>query len=122
MKGNPYKFNVVQRNAALVLFAAGWTQDDIASALGIRRQTIFYAVKKDPVYALAVHKAIDTKDAEVEAALFQSAVHSKNVIAQIFWLKNRHPEKWRDVSEQKVENRSVVLEVHYDANRQPSQL
>lgn len=53
----------------------------------------------------ALKKGKEVVDFEVENALL-SAAKSGNVAAQIFWLKNRRPDKWRDhpASADSVEN------------------
>ena len=46
-------------------------------------------------------------DFQIENALFKSALDG-NVTAQIFWLKNRRPDKWRDRQESKVDLTEAV--------------
>lgn len=49
----------------------------------------------------------------VEDALFVNATKKQNVIAQIFWLKNRRRDKWRDkidnIEESQTVNRVEVI-------------
>lgn len=54
----------------------------------------------------ALKKGKEVVDFEVENALLQTAL-SGNVTAQIFWLKNRKPDKWRD---KPIENNMDDLE------------
>ena len=45
----------------------------------------------------------------VENALFKNAIEG-NVTAQIFWLKNRKPDKWRDKPEgEQTESSGVTI-------------
>lgn len=95
----------------------GLTMDQIAKNMGITKPTLYKWQDKsvDLVNALKVNR--DIADREVENALFKNAIgftyneqqltddgmvvevekYSKpNTTAQIFWLKNRKPEQWRD--------------------------
>ena len=48
-----------------------------------------------------VLQVLDSRTQTVEDALYKAAVEG-NVTAQIFWLKNRAPDRWRDRYEQNV--------------------
>lgn len=48
-------------------------------------------------------KGKEIVDYEVENALLQSALKG-NVTAQIFWLKNRKPNEWREKREVEINN------------------
>lgn len=48
-------------------------------------------------------KGKEIVDYEVENALLQSALKG-NVTAQIFWLKNRKPNEWREKREVEISN------------------
>jgi hypothetical protein len=52
----------------------------------------------------------EVADYAVESALFQNAM-SGNVTAQIFWLKNRKPERWNDKREIEQEDRTVTIQI-----------
>ena len=52
-------------------------------------------------------KGKDVVDYQVENALLSSALDG-NTTAQIFWLKNRRPDKWRD--KQKEEDDTAALD------------
>lgn len=53
-------------------------------------------------FSEVLKKTKDFVDGQVENALLQSAL-AGNTTAQIFWLKNRRPDKWRDKMEVKTE-------------------
>lgn len=104
----------------------GWARDglideQIAKNMGIAYSTLRDWRDKYPALSAALKKSKDVADREVENALFKRAVGyeydevkekyecgvltertvtKKMVIpdttAQIFWLKNRKPEEWRD--------------------------
>lgn len=108
----------------------GLTDEQIANNIGIRTSTFYEWKKKYVEFAEALKKSKEVADLEVENALFKRAtgytVTETKVIesdkdgkktetiikhippdttAQIFWLKNRKPDEWRDkrVVEDKIE-------------------
>lgn len=104
----------------------GWARDgctdkEIAANIGINPDTLYTWKKKFPILAESLKKGKDVVDRQVEKSLLQRAlgysyeeisekyegevmterkVTKKHVVpdttAQIFWLKNRKPEQWRD--------------------------
>jgi transcriptional regulator with XRE-family HTH domain len=106
--------------------AYGLTDEEIATELGISRKTLCEWKKKHPEFAEALRGGKYLADAQVEDALFTRAlgyeyeeterrlnkrtgrleatkITTKKVepstTAQIFWLKNRRPDRWRDKQE-----------------------
>ena len=73
----------------------GLTRRQIAAAMGWCTATLYNKIKKD----VAVLDAIKEGEAEgikkVANALFDNAL-SGNTTAQIFFLKNRAPDEWKD--------------------------
>ena len=113
---------------SLVLLEAwardGLTDEQIANNMGVRRETLYDWKKKHPNISNALKKGKEVVDIQVENALLKRALgyeyteekveisekDGKKVVqtvkhvapdttAQIFWLKNRRPEKWRDKPE-----------------------
>lgn len=99
----------------------GLTDEQIMEKLGISKPTFYEYVKKYPNFSNSLKKGKEVVDREVENALLKRALgynyveetteelpngttKSKTVIkhipgdttAQIFWLKNRKPDVWRD--------------------------
>lgn len=99
----------------------GLTDEQIAQNVRISRETLYAWKKKYPDISDALKRGKEVVDRQVENALLKRAlgyeyeevkekfeygritertVTKKEVIpdvtAQIFWLKNRKPEKWRD--------------------------
>lgn len=98
----------------------GLTNEQIAGNMGISRETLNQWSKKYPDISDALKKGKEVVDRQVENALLKRAlgyeyeekkvekgpdgskttVTIKEVVpdttAQIFWLKNRKPEQWRD--------------------------
>lgn len=103
----------------------GLTLEDIAHNLGIGRTTFYKYTQKYKELKDALEQGKEVADIRVENALYRRAVgfyseeeqivmvkdpdgetrpetvtkkvyHKPDVTAQIFWLKNRRPDKWRD--------------------------
>lgn len=106
---------------------AGLTNEQIAHNMGINVGTLYEWNNKYPELSESLKRAKTVADEEVENALYKRAlgyttrVYKEKVTpkgqvvpymedvhippdttAQIFWLKNRKPEKWRDKVEQSV--------------------
>lgn len=126
----------------------GLTEEQIAKNMGITRTTLWDWKKKETNIFNALKKGKEVVDIEVENALLKRAlgytirineqkvdkdgcVHDlvKDVhipgdtTAQIFWLKNRNPRKWRDkveveTNKQELSKLDELLgEIKKDANK-----
>ena len=73
----------------------GLTDEQIAHNVGITVKTLYEWKNKYSDICEALKKGKEVVDYQVENALLQSALDG-NTTAQIFWLKNRRPDKWRD--------------------------
>lgn len=71
------------------------SEEQIANNMGISRSTLSDWKKNYPDILNALKKGKEVVDFEIENALAKSALEG-NVTAQIFWLKNRKPDKWKD--------------------------
>lgn len=76
----------------------GLTNEQIANNIGINAKTLYEWKKKESKIGNILKKAREVVDYEVENALLKSALEG-NVTAQIFWLKNRKKEQWREKQE-----------------------
>ena len=85
----------------------GLTEAQIAGNMGISARTLLNWKKKSVPILLSLIRGKEVSDYQVENALFKSAVEG-NVTAQIFWLKNRRPDKWRDKQDSKVDLAETV--------------
>lgn len=112
----------------------GLTDEQIAIKMGIRRETL-YAWKKDfPNISNALKRGKEVVDRQVENALLKRAlgyeyeevkekfengicvertITKKEVVAdttaQIFWLKNRKPDEWRDKPEAEQSTGGITI-------------
>jgi hypothetical protein len=112
----------------------GLTDEQIANNIGIKRQSLYDWKKKYPDISDALKKGKEVVDRAVENALLKKALGYKYIevtkeligsemfvtkevvkevqpdtTAQIFWLKNRRPDLWRDRKD---------LEAKVDLNQQ----
>jgi transposase-like protein len=96
--GRPTKYtpDMVER-AYTLLRGSGLPMEQLAVALGVHRDTLYEWMELYPEFSDAVKKGRDEFDTvEVEKSLFYKATVTKDTVAQIFWLKNRNPRRWRD--------------------------
>ncbi|MBQ0112216.1 MAG: hypothetical protein KBT03_03710 [Bacteroidales bacterium] len=73
----------------------GLTDEQIAHNIGIARTTLYDWKKKSSDITNSLKKGKEIVDFEVENALLKNALEG-NTTAQIFWLKNRISDRWRD--------------------------
>lgn len=88
------------RSADGLILLQGWARDGLTDAqiahnCGISVKTLYEWKNKYGEISDALKKGKEFVDYEVENALLKRAKQG-DVTAQIFWLKNRRPEKWRD--------------------------
>lgn len=106
MAGNgKYKYWISKEG---LLLLEGWARDglsdvQIASNMNISRSTLNEWKKKYSDISDTLKKGKEIVDYEVENALLQSSLKG-NVTAQIFWLKNRKPNEWREKREVEISN------------------
>lgn len=104
----------------------GLTLDQIARNLNIAEKTLYDYKNRYSEFSQSLKRGKDDADVEVENALYKRALGYRydeityengeevkrvtkevhpDVTAQIFWLKNRRPEAWRDRREAPVEEK-----------------
>lgn len=77
----------------------GLTEEQISHNMDISRSTLKDWKLKYPAISATLKKGKEVVDYRVENALLSAALEG-NTTAQIFWLKNRRPDKWRDKPEE----------------------
>nr|DAM36036.1 MAG TPA: terminase small subunit [Caudoviricetes sp.] len=118
----------------------GLTDEQIFKNLGISRDTFYKYKEKYADFSDALKKGKEVADIEVENALFKRAIgykykevikevkeidgkkttYVKEVIkempgdvgAQIFWLKNRKSNKWKDKQDIDIEDNNVSITIN----------
>lgn len=102
------------------LYVLGKTDAEVCAIVGISKPTLYSWQKNDKELFNSIKESKGLADSMVEASLFARATgytheseqifcsfgkvtkvktlkhYAPDVLAQIFWLKNRQPEKWRD--------------------------
>lgn len=78
--------------------------------MGINKATLYDWKNKYPDISDALKKGKEVVDIQVENALLKNAL-SGNITAQIFWLKNRRPDKWREKREVEVNSDDKTVNV-----------
>lgn len=93
--GRPSLFNEALSEVIVQMYETGSTLSEIAENIGVTERTLYSWRANKPEFFQALKKAQNIADKLVEESLFRNAI-SGNVVAQIFWLKNRQPDLWRD--------------------------
>lgn len=89
----------------------GLTEEQIAKNMGISARTLSRWKDEHCLICQALKKGKEVVDYEVENALLNSALEG-NVTAQIFWLKNRKPDVWRE--KPKDDNTDTTVRVIFE--------
>lgn len=113
-----------------LLLLEGWARDgltdeQIAKNMGISVKTLYRWQEQYSQICQSLKKGKEVVDYQVENALLSSALEG-NTTAQIFWLKNRRPDKWRDKQKEETDKTaldkldSILKEIKDDAERSTS--
>lgn len=87
----------------------GATDEEVAKRLGIAYSTLREYKTEFSAFSAALKETKEIVDSQVENALLQNALKG-NITAQIFWLKNRRPDKWREKpAEERDEGESITV-------------
>lgn len=97
MKNETNETKKRQKEAFLKSLEGGATIKDSAEAAGVSRVTA-WRWRNSKTFKKKVLAIIDSRTQTVEDALYATALKG-NVIAIIFWLKNRASDRWKDVKE-----------------------
>lgn len=85
----------------------GLTDEQIANNLDLSSSTFYEYKNKYPEFSESLKKGKEIIDYEVENALLKNALDG-NITAQIFWLKNRKPDKWKDKIDTNKDTQDVI--------------
>lgn len=138
--GRPPKYGATFPHQAKKLCELGATDEDLADFFNVSIRTIANWQRQHPEFLQSLKAGKEASDERVERSLYQRAVGytfdsekvqvlrdgkvvrvptrehvAPDVTAQIFWLKNRRPEAWRD--KQVVEHEGEIT--HYTISDDP---
>ena len=113
MSRKPYKFTAPRRALLLKAISEGKTRSAAMESLGLARQMLTMAMKRDPEFAALVEAAEMPVHEAVESALLKSALGG-NITAQIFYLCNRVPGRWQHVNQVRVDTK---VDIHVGAEQ-----
>lgn len=138
--GNASKYNPAFARVAYNIALLGGTPKSLAEILNISEQTVYNWLKTHNDFHIAWYGGKDFADANVVKALYRRAVGWKedveesrtdkegniattektlifapDVQAQMFWLKNRQPQNWKDKVEVREEVTVAIVD-HEEAN------
>ncbi len=85
----------IDPNKVEILAAQGLTTGQIASCFGVSRATLYNRMGSEVDVLDAIKRGRAKGIGTVTNALFQAAKEG-NITAQIFYLKNRDPDVWKD--------------------------
>lgn len=87
----------------------GLTDEQIAKKMGVSRETFYKWKREYTDISDALKKGKEFVDFLVESSLLKAAMEG-NTTAQIFWLKNRRPDKWRERPAESVSTRDNKID------------
>ncbi|WP_299082756.1 hypothetical protein [uncultured Paraglaciecola sp.] len=124
--GRPTKYTDDTADLAFKFCLLGVTDKRLAELLGVNESTVHQWKIDHPEFSESLRRGKDLADAEIANSMYHAAkgyehdaVHISNyqgditvtdivkryppdTKAAVMWLKNRHPDKWRDKTEQDV--------------------
>lgn len=119
MAGRPSKFNSEIKEKMIALYADGKTDSQVSEIIGVSLRTVNNWKAHKPEFLHTIKRAKRIADQRVEASLYQRAIGYSvatekifihrgkclrvqsvmhlppDVKAQILWLRNRDPERWK---------------------------
>ena len=90
----------------------GLTDEQIAHNCGISATTLYNWKNRHVEILEALKKGKEVVDYQVENALLKKALVG-DTTAQIFWLKNRRPDKWRDNRNDSAEQQEALKKLDH---------
>lgn len=111
--GRPSKLARLDLDQIKAMASLGLTEEEIALVVGVTARTIGHW-KKKPEFLQAIKEGKIKADMQVTRSLYEQAIGDAdkkiwpNVIACIFWLKNRQPDRWREKVDHDVNQKLQV--------------
>lgn len=92
----PYKFDAIKRSAYFDLLEHGVGRCAAAAGVGVTRPTVALYRNRNPEFAESESGCEMNAISDVEDALYRKAMNG-HPTALIFFLKNRAPDRWKDM-------------------------
>ena len=92
---HPPKAEQINLEKVEVIASMGLTDEEIAIILEISPRTLNYWKKSNPDFLQSLKRGKLKADFQITQSLYHKA-KGGDTTAQIFWLKNRRPDLWRD--------------------------
>lgn len=124
--GRPTKYIQQFNEIAAALAESGMSQNEIAEKLGIHRSTLYRWINRKNDFCDSIKNGNELSDEAVEVSLFKRACGYEigkrhippEVTACIFWLKNRRPDRWRDIKATELTGRDGgPVEIKHDLSQ-----
>ena len=97
--------NAIKKSAIVESLKNGVSLVSAIAAADAKHSTVYDWLDDDKEFCSAVHAAKNSRVNIVEDALYKKAIEG-NVVAQIFYLCNRMPEKWKNVQKVYIADKS----------------
>lgn len=117
--GKPRKMTPAAEERVIGALEAGADMALAARLVDVTRRGLYKHMEKHEEFRQRVDDARATADDVIQRSLFQQA-KAGHVTAQIFWLKNRRPNEWRDRHEHKVDataDQNITWELQFADGR-----
>jgi len=114
------KENITKRikEAYIQSLKNGTTRAEACKAAKVDVSSIWQWIKDDQEFAKAVEIALESRIEVAVDSLFEN-VKKGNIIAQIFWTKNRGRGKWKDKQEVEFVMPKVIKVLHFVQSGKP---
>lgn len=96
---SPRKLTAERVEVLLSGLAKGYTVESMAGIVGVARETIYKKRQRDPLFRVAMIRAMDISVARLEQVAYQAALQPDNFQERKFILINRARDRWRDRSD-----------------------
>jgi len=99
---------IKQKETFLESLKRGTSITKASDAAGIDYSTVWLWRKKSKSFNNKVLAVLEGRTQIVEDSLYMNAIKN-NVVAQIFWLKNRGKGRWKDKFEHDINDHNVIF-------------
>lgn len=94
--GRPTDYKPEYCEKIVPLGPLGCTDKQVSTLLNVTEKTVYNWKNEHPEFLQAINLVKLQADMEVSYSLYRNATRNNNVQAQMFWLKNRQSEVWRE--------------------------